>query len=101
MLKQLLVSTAMAALSLAGQSIDRTKAPETPPIPDYKLPPTYESKLPNGMAVVFVQDDRFPLVTARINFQAGSTFGPAIGGGRIVFGLGEQSGNIWLAEPAR
>ncbi len=27
-------------------------------------------------------------------------FGPAVGGGRIVFALREQSGNIWLAEPA-
>ena len=76
MLKQLFFSAAMAALSLAGQSIDRTKPPQTPPIPDYKLPPTYESKLPNGMAVVLVQDDRFPLVTARLNFQAGSRFDP-------------------------
>jgi dipeptidyl aminopeptidase/acylaminoacyl peptidase len=32
---------------------------------------------------------------------ATSDFGPAVGGGQIVFGLGEQSGNIWLAEPAR
>ena len=28
-----------------------------------------------------------------------ASFGPAVGGGRIVFALGEQSGNIWLAEP--
>jgi len=28
-------------------------------------------------------------------------FGPAVGGGRIVFALAEHSGNIWLAEPAR
>jgi Tol biopolymer transport system component len=26
-------------------------------------------------------------------------FGPAVGGGRIVFGLSEKSGNIWVAEP--
>jgi zinc protease len=76
MLKQFFLSAAIGALSLSGQSTDRTKAPETPPIPDYKLPPTYESKLPNGMAVVFVEDDRFPLVTARLNFQAGSRFDP-------------------------
>ena len=30
----------------------------------------------------------------------GATFGPAVGGERIVFALGEQTGNIWLAEPA-
>jgi eukaryotic-like serine/threonine-protein kinase len=34
--------------------------------------------------------------------QGGAAFfGPAVGGGRIVFALAEQSGNIWLAEPAR
>jgi tricorn protease-like protein len=29
-----------------------------------------------------------------------AAWGPAVGGGRIVFALGEESGNIWLAEPA-
>jgi Tol biopolymer transport system component len=28
-------------------------------------------------------------------------FGPAVGGGRIVFALAAQSGNIWLAEPGK
>jgi serine/threonine protein kinase len=28
-----------------------------------------------------------------------ASFGPAVGRGRIVFALGEQTGNIWLAEP--
>jgi Tol biopolymer transport system component len=31
---------------------------------------------------------------------AAAWFGPAVGRGRIVFALGEQTGNIWLAEPA-
>ncbi len=33
------------------------------------------------------------------NMLAGASFGPAVGRGRIVFALGEQTGNIWLAEP--
>ena len=67
----------LTALSLAAQTVDRTKAPETPPIPGYKLPPVYETKLPNGLAIVLVEDGRFPLVTARLNFQAGSKYDPA------------------------
>ena len=33
------------------------------------------------------------------NVLAAASFGPAVGRGRIVFALGEQNGNIWLAEP--
>jgi len=61
---------------LMAQTIDRTKPPETPPIPTYKMPPLHETKLPNGLAVVLVEDQRFPLVTVRLSFQAGSKFDP-------------------------
>ena len=64
------------AAALAAQPVDRTKPPQSPPIPSYKLPPTYESTLPNGMAVQLVEDARFPLVTIRLSFQAGSKFDP-------------------------
>ncbi len=67
---------ALAAAGLAAQTVDRTKAPETPPIPDYKLAPVYDAKLPNGLGVVLVEDARFPLVTVRLNSQAGSKFDP-------------------------
>ena len=43
-----------------AQTIDRTKPPETPPIPAFKMPPVHETKLPNGLAVVLVEDPRFP-----------------------------------------
>jgi zinc protease len=66
----------IAAAGLAAQTLDRTKPPQSPPIPGYKLPPVSESKLPNGMGVVLVEDARFPLVSARLNFQAGSKFDP-------------------------
>lgn len=59
-----------------AQTIDRTKPPETPPLPTYKMPPLYETKLPNGLTVMLVEDKRFPLVTMRLTFQAGSKFDP-------------------------
>jgi zinc protease len=71
-----LVFAAAAALALTAQTIDRTKPPETPPIPSYKLPPISTVTLPNGLNVVLIQDARFPLVTARLNFPAGSKFDP-------------------------
>ena len=63
--------------AVSAQTVDRTKPPQTPPIPSYKLPPIAESKLPNGLGIVLVQDARFPLVALRLTFQAGSKFDPA------------------------
>lgn len=65
-----------AAAALGAQAIDRTKPPATPPIPDYKLPAAFETRLPNGLTVVLVEDSRFPLVTVRLGFLAGSKFDP-------------------------
>ena len=76
MLKRSFCVLTLAALGLSAQTVDRTKAPATGPIPGYKLPPVFETKLPNGLAVVLVEDARFPLVTARLAFQAGSKFDP-------------------------
>jgi zinc protease len=59
-----------------ARTIDRTKPPETPPIPAFKMPPVHESKLPNGLSLVLVEDARFPLVSVRLSFQAGSKFDP-------------------------
>src|SRR5580658_4452100 len=67
---------ASAALALTAQTVDRTKPPETPPIPSYKLPPISTVTLANGLNVILIQDARFPLVTARLNFPAGSKFDP-------------------------
>lgn len=74
------ISTCLFAVlgSVAGgQTMDRTKPPETPPIPPFHLPPTFETKLPNGLSVVLLEDNRFPLVTVRLAFAAGSRFDPA------------------------
>ncbi len=67
----------LAQCVLGAQTIDRTKPPQTPAIPSYKLPPITESKLPNGLSVVMAEDTRFPLVTVRLAFQAGSKSDPA------------------------
>jgi predicted Zn-dependent peptidase len=72
-----LTLAALLAAALSAQTVDRTKPPQTPAIPSYKLPPIAESKLPNGLGVVLVEDARFPLVTLRLTFQAGSKFDPA------------------------
>jgi len=89
MTKRSLVVFALALSSLAAQTVDRTKAPATGPIPAYKLPPVYETKLPNGLAVVLVEDNRFPLVTARLSFQAGSKYDP-----KDMPGLAEAVGSV-------
>jgi predicted Zn-dependent peptidase len=77
MRKRILALGALAAAVLAAQPVDRSKPPQTPPIPNYKLRPIFETKLPNGLAVEVVEDARFPIVTADLNFQAGSRFDPA------------------------
>jgi zinc protease len=74
--KKLISTIALAAMCLGAQTVDRTKAPSSPPIPGYKLPPVFETKLPNGLSLVVVEDSRFPLVTARLIFQAGSKYDP-------------------------
>ena len=89
MSKKSLVVFVLAACSAAAQAVDRTKAPETGPIPAYKLPPVFETKLANGLAVVLVEDNRFPLVTARLSFQAGSKYDP-----KDMPGLAEAVGKV-------
>jgi zinc protease len=76
MFRRSIVALAIAAAGLTGQTVDRTKEPQTPAIPNYKLPPVSESKLPNGLTVVLVEDGRLPLVTTRLNFLAGTKFDP-------------------------
>jgi len=73
-----ILGLALAAAALVGaQTLDRTKAPASPPIPSYKLPPIFETRLPNGMNVALVEDARFPLVSMRLVFLAGSKYDPA------------------------
>ena len=73
----------MTANSLSAQAIDRTKPPETPPLPAYHLPPVYQTQLPNGLSVVLLADARFPMVTVRLAFEAGSRAPRAAHRGRL------------------
>ncbi len=67
----------LALTACSAPKADLTKAPDTPPLAPYKLPAIHETKLANGMAVTLVEDKRFPLVTVRLGFRAGSRFDPA------------------------
>jgi zinc protease len=80
---------AVPASFLAGQAIDRTKPPETPPLPAFHLPAVHETKLPNGLAVVLLEDARFPLITVRLAFNAGSRFDSP-----DLRGLSEATGSL-------
>jgi zinc protease len=66
----------MMALPLAAQSVDLTKPPVSKDPRPYKLPPVFETKLPNGLTVMLAEDPRFPLVTARLVFLAGNKRDP-------------------------
>jgi zinc protease len=59
-----------------AQTIDRSRPPVSPEAKAYKLPPVYETKLPNGLNVVLAEDARFPLVTVRLVFLAGNKRDP-------------------------
>lgn len=73
---KLAVSLALVAGAFA-QAVDRTKPPDTPPAPPFRMPPVSERTLQNGLRVVTVRDPRLPLVTLRLGFQAGGKFDPA------------------------
>lgn len=66
----------MVALPLAAQTIDLTKPPVAGDPRPYRLPPVYETKLPNGLTVLMAEDARFPLVTIRLAFLAGNKRDP-------------------------
>ena len=69
--------------------IDRTRPPQTPELPAFRLPAVFETRLRNGLEVVLVEDRRFPLVTARLGFQAGSKYDPP-----ELAGLAEGTGAL-------
>jgi zinc protease len=66
----------LIALPLAAQTVDLSKPPVSRDPRPYKLPPVTETKLPNGLTVMLAEDDRFPLVTARLVFLAGNKRDP-------------------------
>jgi len=86
----------MLVSALAAQVQDRARPPDTPPVPDYRLPNVFETKLDNGLRVMLVEDNRFPLVTVRLGFLAGSRFDPA-----EIPGLSESVGAMLTEGTAR
>ncbi|MBV9500739.1 MAG: insulinase family protein [Acidobacteriaceae bacterium] len=66
----------LASGVLRAADVDRTKPPETPPIPSVKLPNIQRFQLPNGLRIVAAEDPRFPLLTVRMAFLAGSKYDP-------------------------
>ena len=63
------------AAALAAQTPDGAR-PAPGPVRPFRMPGYSESTFPNGMTVVLVQDDRFPLVTARLVFAGGAKRDP-------------------------
>ncbi len=64
------------AVPVLSQEVDRSKPPQTPPLANYHLPPTIQAILPNGLLVIAVEDKRFPMVTYRLGFPAGTKYDP-------------------------
>jgi predicted Zn-dependent peptidase len=65
-------------------------------LPVFKLPTVFETTLDNGLEVVLVEDRRFPLVTTRLGFQAGSKYDP-----KDLLGLSEGVGALLTEGTAR
>jgi len=76
-------------MTLPARALDRTKPPHTPDLPAFRLPAVFESTLPNGLQILLVEDRRFPLVSARLGFQAGSKYDP-----EDLPGLSESAGAL-------
>ncbi len=66
----------MVALPAASQTVDLTKPPVSRDPRPYKLPPVFETKLPNGLTVMLAEDGRLPLVTTQLVFLAGNKRDP-------------------------
>jgi zinc protease len=54
----------------------RAQPPAPLPATPIKLPTPYEAKLPNGLGLVVVEDDRLPLVSYRLSFRTGDAHDP-------------------------
>jgi zinc protease len=76
--------------------MNRTRPPHTPDQPAFKLPAVHETRLPNGLEIVLVEDARFPMVTARLGFHAGSKYDP-----KELSGLSETTGALLTEGTAR
>jgi zinc protease len=65
----------LSAALLTAQAPDSPR-PAPAPVRPFRIPGYSETSLPNGMNIVFVDDARFQLVTARLVFAGGSKRDP-------------------------
>ncbi len=70
------VTLHLVAMMTFSQVIDRSRPPETPLLPTFRMPNVYEAELRNGLKILLVEDRRLPVVTLRLGFPAGSKFDP-------------------------
>lgn len=56
------------------EKLDRSKKPIPGLAKDVKFPGYFETTLPNGINVIVIKDEKFPIVSARFVFKAGSFF---------------------------
>ncbi|MBS1494331.1 MAG: insulinase family protein [Bacteroidetes bacterium] len=56
------------------EKLDRSKKPIPGAPKDVKFPGYFETTLPNGINVIVIKDEKFPIVSARFVFKAGSFF---------------------------
>lgn len=81
--------SSFTSMTRSAQTINRSKPPQTPELPAFKLPAVFETALANGLQALLVEDRRFPLVSARLGFQAGSKYDP-----QDLTGLSENAGAL-------
>src|ERR1700733_16024424 len=74
--RRFLTVAVLFLMPLAAQTVDLTKPPVSKDPRPYKLPPVFETKLPNGLTVMLAEDSRFPLVTTQLVFLAGNKRDP-------------------------
>jgi predicted Zn-dependent peptidase len=81
--------SSFTSMTRSAQTINRSKPPQTPDLPVFRLPAVFETTFPNGLQVLLVEDRRFPLVSARLGFHAGSKYDP-----QDLAGLSESAGAL-------
>jgi zinc protease len=67
---------ARLAIAFIVSAAASAQPPVAPPLRPYKLPPVFETQLPNGLTVVLVEDTRLPLTTVRLAFACGNRRDP-------------------------
>lgn len=75
-MKRLALFAILSVVPLAAQTVDLSRPPASREPRPYKLPPVFETKLPNGLTVMLADDARLPLVTAQLVFLAGNKRDP-------------------------